>query len=214
MKNKWLSIAKIFMATSLVGIGLQSKAEITPNPVFQSGMVLQRDVVVPIWGTATPSATIIVTCNSLQTTAEVDANGKWKVFFPASAYGGPYTMTIQSSLESENSVVMTDVYFGDVFYCSGQSNMELEVQSCDNYTAVQAAANDNTIRQMKISKGVSKELTEKLPSISWKPATTAYVGSFSAAAYFCVLEMKKLEAYKDVPIGILNVSYEIGRAHV
>ena len=76
MKNKWLSIAKIFMATSLVSLGLQSKAAITPNPVFQSGMVLQRDVIVPIWGTATPSATITVTCNSVITTATADENGK------------------------------------------------------------------------------------------------------------------------------------------
>jgi sialate O-acetylesterase len=207
MKNKWLSIAKIFMATSLVSLGLQSKAAITPNPVFQSGMVLQRDVIVPIWGTATPSATITVTCNSDITTATADENGKWKALFPATTYGGPYTMTIQSSIDTETAVEMTDVYFGDVFYCSGQSNMELEVQSCDNYTTVQAAANDQTIRQMKISKGVSKELSEELPSVSWKPATSAYVGSFSAAAYFCVLEMKKLAAYKDIPIGILNVSY-------
>ncbi len=207
MRNKRLSITNVLVAMGLMGLGIQTKAEIEPSPIFQSGMVLQRDEIIPIWGTATEGATIRVTCNSIEASATVDENGKWKALFPATAFGGPYTMTIESSLESESSVVMTEVYFGDVFYCSGQSNMELEVQSCDNFTQVQAAANDQTIRQMKINKGVSKELSDELPIVSWRPATSASVGSFSAAAYFCVLELKKLDAYKDIPIGILNVSY-------
>ena len=110
-------------------------------------------------------------------------------------------------INDEVAMTMTDVYFGEVFYCSGQSNMELEVRQCNDFNAVKATANDETIRQMKVSKGVAYEPSDELPTVSWKPATAANVGSFSAAAYFCVLELKKLDAYKDIPFGILNNSY-------
>lgn len=175
-------------------------------PIFNSGMVLQRDVVVPIWGTADVNAKIKVEWNGISSDVAVaDANGKWKVSFPETNYGGPHDMTFY--VNDEVAKTYTDVYFGEVFYCSGQSNMELEVKSCNDFDLVKAAANDETIRQMKVAKGTSYELSETLPAISWKPATSAYVGDFSAAAYFCMLELKKLDEYKDIPFGILNNSY-------
>ncbi len=207
MKNKLLQFAKVFMATTFLGAGLSASAQITPCKIFQSGMVLQRDVVVPIWGTASANAEITISWNGTEAKSTADATGKWKVEFPATNYGGPFDMTIASSVEGENPVTLTDVYFGEVLYCSGQSNMELRVDQCDDYTNVKAAANDQTIRQMKVEKGTDYELSETLPTVSWKPATSAYVGNFSAAAYFCVLELKKLDAYKDIPFGILNNSY-------
>ncbi|MCR4799629.1 MAG: T9SS type A sorting domain-containing protein [Bacteroidales bacterium] len=207
MKNNLLRFLKTISSVGFLGFALSVSAQITPCKIFQSGMVLQRDVVVPIWGTASANAEITVACNGKEASATADSEGKWKVNFPATTYGGPYEMTITSSAEGELAKSFTDVYFGEVFYCSGQSNMELEVQSCDDFDAVKAAANDETIRQMKISKGTSYELTDELPSVSWKPATSANVGSFSAAAYFCVLELKKLDEFKNIPFGILNVSY-------
>ncbi len=207
MKNKLLRFAKIIMMTSFLGAGLSASAQISLCKIFQSGMVLQRDVIVPIWGTASANAEISISWNGSEAKSTADANGNWKVEFPATNYGGPFDMTITSSVEGENPIILTDVYFGEVFYCSGQSNMELRVDQCDDYANVKAAANDQTIRQMKVEKGTAYELSETLPAVSWKPATSAYVGNFSAAAYFCVLELKKLEAYKDIPFGILNNSY-------
>lgn len=205
MKNKILRTVKnlIFMSTFMYGI--QAQAQFATSPIFQSGMVLQRDVDVPIWGTSNAGDVIQITCNDKQASATTDSDGKWKVTFPQQTYGGPYTMVF--TVNEEESETYTDVYFGDVFYCSGQSNMELEVLSCNDYSTVKANANDETIRQMKIQKGTSAELSDELPSVAWKPATSTYVGNFSAAAYFFALEMKKLDAYKDIPIGILNVSY-------
>lgn len=205
MKNNWLRIIKGLMATSFLGLGFATTAQITPCKIFQSGMVLQRDVIVPIWGTASANADIKISWNGTEASTKSDANGAWKVEFPATNYGGPYDMVISSS--ADEAKTLTDVYFGDVFYCSGQSNMELTVSSCNDFETVRAAANDETIRQMKVEKGTSDELSDELPSISWKPATSAYVGNFSAAAYFCVLELKKLDEYKDIPFGILNNSY-------
>ena len=170
-------------------------------------MVLQYGKEIPIWGTAAANAVVKVECNEIFSTESVaDENGKWKVTFPATNYGGPYEMKVY--VNDEVAKTMTDVYFGEVFYCSGQSNMELEVRQCNDFSAVKAAANDETIRQMKVSKGVAYEPSDELPTVTWKPATSANVGSFSAAAYFCALELREMGAISnDIPIGILNNSY-------
>ncbi|MCQ2959381.1 MAG: T9SS type A sorting domain-containing protein [Bacteroidales bacterium] len=207
MRCSFLQAIKGLMAMTVLGASLSVSAQITPCKMFQSGMVLQRDVVVPIWGTASANAEITISWNGSEAKSTADADGKWKVEFPATNYGGPFDMTIASSAEDETTVTLKDVYFGEVLYCSGQSNMELRVDQCDDYANVKAAANDQTIRQMKVEKGTAYELSETLPTVSWKPATSANVGNFSAAAYFCVLELKKLDAYKDIPFGILNNSY-------
>lgn len=205
MKNKWLHFFKFVMASSFMSAGIVASAQtLKTSPIFASGMVLQRDVVVPIWGTTDANAEVTVSWNGVEAKSTADETGAWKVNFPATNYGGPYTMTIQTA---NASLEYTDVYFGEVFYCSGQSNMELEVQSCNDFSSVKAAANDETIRQMKVAKGTSYELSNDLPTVTWRPATSLYVGGFSAAAYFCVLELKKLDEYKDIPFGILNNSY-------
>ena len=198
----------VFVCFVLAGVcNLSFAQSLTVNSVFQSGMVLQYGTEVPIWGTAEANAVVKVECNETSSSESVaDENGKWKVVFPATNYGGPYEMKFY--VNDEVAKTMTDVYFGEVFYCSGQSNMELEVRQCNDFSAVKAAANDETIRQMKVAKGVAYEPSDVLPTVTWKPATSANVGSFSAAAYFCALELRKLGAISaDIPIGILNNSY-------
>lgn len=205
MNKKWLSLVKCIMVSVMTSIGVAVSAQTLKTcPIFASGMVLQRDVVVPIWGTADANAEVTVSWNGIEAKSVADENGAWKVMFPSTNYGGPYTMTIKTA---SATLEYTDVYFGEVLYCSGQSNMELEVQNCNDFSAVKKAANDETIRQMKVAKGTSYELSDELPTVTWKPATSLSVGSFSAAAYFCVLELKKLDEYKDIPFGILNNSY-------
>ncbi len=207
MKKNLLRIVQGCMVVGFMGFAASASAQnFKTNALFQSGMVLQRDVVVPVWGTADKGTVITAEWNNVKSSAATaDENGKWKIEFPATNYGGPFDMNFYAN----GDVVATykDVYFGEVFYCSGQSNMELQVSSCNDFDAVRAEADDETIRQMKVQKGVSTELSEDLPATSWTPATSAYVGEFSAAAYFCVKELKKQDAFKDIPFGILNVSY-------
>ena len=205
MKRKSLFV---FVCFVLAGVcNLSFAQSLTVNSVFQSGMVLQYGKEIPIWGTAAANAVVKVECNEKFSTESVaDENGKWKVVFPSTNYGGPYEMKVY--VNDEVAKTMTDVYFGEVFYCSGQSNMELEVRQCNDFSAVKAAANDETIRQMKVSKGVAYEPSDELPTVTWKPATSENVDSFSAAAYFCALELREMGAISnDIPIGILNNSY-------
>lgn len=90
-------------------------------PVLVSdGMVLQRNTPLTIWGTADPAEKICVKFQKKQYKVAADENGKWAVTLPAMKAGGPYSMTI-------NDIVLNDILIGDVFLCSGQSNMELPV---------------------------------------------------------------------------------------
>ena len=116
--------------------------------------------------------------------------------------GGPYTMNVSTSTQQTN---LSNVYIGDVWLASGQSNMEFEVSGTDSASTVIANANDQTIRQFKIPKGLANEPSNDLPSGSaWTPATSQYVSHFSAVAYFFA---KDLKPYINCPIGIINSSY-------
>ncbi len=206
MKRKNLLFGCLALAGILNFSNVVNAQNFKTSPLFQAGMVLQYGMEVPIWGTADAGAKVKAEWNGIESSEAVaDENGKWKVIFPSTNYGGPYEMNF--SVNGEVAKTYKDVYFGEVFYCSGQSNMELEVRQCNDYEAVKTAATDNTIRQMKIAKGVAYEPTDELPTVTWRPTTPNNVGNFSAAAYFFVLELKKLDAYKDMPIGILNNSY-------
>ena len=206
MKRKSLLFGCLALAGILNFSNVVNAQNFKTSPLFQAGMVLQYGMEVPIWGTADAGAKVKAEWNGIESSEAVaDENGRWKVVFPSTNYGGPYEMNF--SVNGEVAKTYKDVYFGEVFYCSGQSNMELEVRQCNDYEAVKTAATDNTIRQMKIAKGVAYEPTDELPTVTWRPTTPNNVGNFSAAAYFFVLELKKLDAYKDMPIGILNNSY-------
>ena len=115
--------------------------------------------------------------------------------------GGPYTMTIISGAQS---ISITNVYVGDVWLASGQSNMELTVSGADSASAVIASANDQKIRQFKIPPGFSDKPSDDLPSgCMWSPAISLYVGSFTAVGYFFA---KNIRSHIGVPIGIINSS--------
>ena len=207
MKRKSLLFRCLTLASFFSFSMVVNAQNFKTSPLFQSGMILQYGVEVPIWGTDTANAVVKVECNeNFSTESVADENGNWKVIFPSSKYGGPYEMKFY--VNGEVAKTYKDVYFGDVFYCSGQSNMELEVRQCNDYEAVKAAATDNTIRQMKIAKGVAYEPSDELPTVTWRPATPANVGNFSAAAYFFALELRKIGPISnDIPIGIINNSY-------
>jgi len=174
---------------------------LTPSKLFASGMVLQREKTIPVWGTSTAGDSIIVDLNGVSNGAKTDANGKWRVVLPSLDAGGPYVMKI-----SRNTDVLTytDVYIGDVFLASGQSNMEFTVSQDNAATTTIDTANNVTIREFKIAKATATEPSTELTSASWRAATSANVGSFSAVAYYFAAELQKTI---KVPIGIINSSY-------
>jgi len=179
-----------------------SAAQLNLSPVFGNGMVLQRDMVIPVWGSSTAGSTVTITIAGNSQSTIVESNGKWRIELPAMSAGGPFTMTITSGTQT---LTRTDVYFGDVWIAAGQSNMEFQVNGLNEAASIRASANDQKIRQFKVPKGLANEPSDELPTGSaWTPATASYINNFTAVGYYFA---KYLRENIDIPIGILNVSY-------
>lgn len=177
-------------------------AQLSVSSIFGNGMVLQRDHVIPVWGSAAVSSNVTVSLNGNDVTVQAGSDGKWKAELPAMSAGGPFTMTITSGTQT---LTRTDVYIGDVWLASGQSNMEFTVNQLTEAATIRATANDQKIRQFKVPKGLANEPSNELPAGSaWTAATSSAVGNFSAVGYYFA---KYLRENINIPVGILNISY-------
>jgi sialate O-acetylesterase len=187
----------------MVIFSFETIAAVQLSKIFASGMVIQRGTEVPVWGTASANDTITISFMGPNIVTIADTNGNWTIHLPAKIAGGPNTMVISTRTQT---LTLTDVYIGDVWLASGQSNMEMQVNwPIDNSAAIIAAANYQIIRQFKIPKGLANDPSEDLPNgCAWTPATSAYVTNFSAVGYLFAKEL-----YQDlsIPIGIINSSY-------
>ena len=169
--------------------------------IFSSGMVLQREQPIPIWGWGAPGAEIIARLSSSAARARVDARGAWSLLLPPRSAGGPFQLIVRAGADS---LVFSDVLLGDVWIASGQSNMEFQVKFAANAARAIAAANDSTIREFKIPNSWSNTPEADLAGGSWLPADVVHVGDFSAVAYFFV---RHLRPAASTPIGIVNATW-------
>ncbi len=179
-----------------------ARAGFVPASVFTDNMVLQRDRPVPVWGTADPKEKVTVEFAGQSKTIETDANGKWRTTLDSlAASKEPRDLTLRGS--GTNAVVLTNVLVGEVWLCSGQSNMEWTVSKSADYDAVKADANQPLIRHFKVPRRDRPFPEEKIDA-KWAVCTPETVGEFTAAGYFFARE---LERELGVPVGLLNVSY-------
>lgn len=167
--------------------------------LISDGMILQRDIPVKIWGWATPNEKIEVDFNKKKFQTTTSQNGNWEITLPSQKAGGPFEMTLSAS----NTIVLKNILFGDVWLCSGQSNMELPMERVkDKYSDIIAKANNSEIRQFLVPDqyDFAKENTD-LSSGEWKEVNPSNILSFSAVAYFFASE---IYAKYKVPIGLIN----------
>ena len=177
-------------------------SEVTLPRVIGSNMVLQRDMQVPIWGWASAGEEITVTLNTeplFSTTAVADAEGNWQVKLPAMSAGGPYTLRVTG----ENTLELTNVLFGEVWVCSGQSNMQWSVRASKDSEAEIAAGNYPNIRLFYVPR-IPAGLLQKDVEADWYETTPETITNFSAVAYYFG---RKLYKNLDVPIGLINTSW-------
>lgn len=192
----------ILLSALSLTTALASFSQLQTALIFQNGLVIQQNMPVPVWGSATAGDSITVTLNGVSASGLADTAGKWEVVMAAAAAGGPYTMTVVA--KSGSSKTFSNVYIGDVWLAAGQSNMEYLLSADVNGSSAIANANYQDIRQFKIPKGLSKEVSDELPGGSWTAATSTTVGNFSAVAYYFAQAIKP---HINVPIGIINASY-------
>lgn len=175
-------------------------ADLELGTPFQDGAVLQREKPVPVWGMAKPGAEVNVRFAGQSVSAKADGKGRWQ----ASLADMPASSTGQELIVSSDgqSRTVRDVLVGEVWLCSGQSNMAFKVKDVVNAQAEMAAADFPQIRQLLVATSIADEPQATVKAV-WTPATPQTVGNFSAAAYFFGRQLYK---ELDVPIGLLNVS--------
>jgi sialate O-acetylesterase len=203
-KSKLIRIIIVTLMVLMAGLTSQPiMAEITLPKVFCSHMVLQQQKPLVIWGWAQPGETVTVELCSMQTVVQANDRGEWKAVLPATNAGGPYTLTVTGS----SSVRFDDVMIGEVWLCSGQSNMAFGVNKLNDGEKVVAAANYPDIRLLLVDYDWAP-VPQKDIGGAWKvcsPQTLAEGGwgGFSAVAYFFGLELhKKL----GVAVGLIESS--------
>ncbi len=176
-----------------------AQAEVKMPEVFSSHMVLQRDAAIPVWGWADPGETVTVSIAGLQKSTTADPKGNWQVDLPPMQPGAP----LQLSVKGNNALVFEDILVGDVWLCSGQSNMEWRLSNTDNAAEEIAAAKHPTIRLFHVQRSW-KSVPQRNLEATWKPCTPETVPSFSAVGYFFGRELTQS---LNVPIGLINSSW-------
>jgi sialate O-acetylesterase len=185
---------------SWVAVGGLAWADVKPNAVCSDGMVLQQKAKTGVWGTADKGEKVTVTFRDKTYDATADDNGKWIVKVDTGAAGGPFPMTIKGN----NTLEYKNVMVGEVWICSGQSNMEMHVGSCDKSDkdyAHSAAANPK-LRMFTVGHNPQPQPVDNVNG-SWVEAAPDKVDGFSAVAYFFGCD---LQHRLDIPIGLIHTS--------
>jgi sialate O-acetylesterase len=176
-----------------------AKGDVRLPHVIGDRMVLQQKTPVPIWGWADPGEKVTVTLASDAVTTTADAGGNWSVKFAPLAAGGPLKMTVAG----KNTVTISDVLVGEVWVCSGQSNMQWPVNRADDAEEEIAAADYPQIRLFTVTRNTAEEPVDDCEG-QWAKCSPQTVPEFSAVGYFFG---RTLHDRLDVPIGLINSSW-------
>lgn len=176
-------------------------ADVQLPAIFGSHMVVQRDVPLPVWGTADPGEQVAVELDGKQAgKATADGEGKWRLNLSALSVGGaPHTL----SVSGKNTIKLEDILVGEVWLGSGQSNMEWSLASTQNAPAVIAAADHPEVRLFHVPKIQAPKPAADV-SAQWNPCTPATVPKFSGVLYYFGT---KLQEELKVPVGLINSSW-------
>ncbi|GGZ34106.1 9-O-acetylesterase [Echinicola pacifica] len=197
---------KFIMSVAFLSASLISYAEVRLPSIFSDNMVLQQQIPAPIWGWASPGAEVTITASWDGNSHQVKANqeGEWQLKLNTPKAGGPYQITISDGDE----VKLENVLIGEVWLCSGQSNMEMPLKGFSGQPilggneAIVNAKNDQ-IRLITVPRKGSVEEQKNFEG-QWEEASPAVASGFSATAWFFG---KQLQQSLDVPIGLVHVSW-------
>jgi len=169
---------------------------------ISDGMVLQRNMQIPVWGWANTKEKVTLQFKGKTYTATAGTDKKWKLFLQPEKAGGPYELVINGS----NTIIVKNILIGDVWFCSGQSNMEYELyKSAAIYQKEIAAAANDQIRHLQVERKIDFNSNSDIVSEKgWQASTPITVLNFSAVAYFFAKDL--IEKY-HVPIGLINCSF-------
>ena len=172
-------------------------ADVSLNNMFGDHMVLQQGIKNKVWGQADPGEQVTVTLAKQSHATTAGADGMWHVFLdPVQEYGGPHALTVKG----KNTVTFNDVLIGEVWVCSGQSNMQWSVNQANDPDLEKATAKYPTIRLISVPQVGTQEPQWNF-SGKWQVCSPETVGDFSAVGYFFG---RQLQQTLGVPIGLID----------
>ncbi|MHA4810628.1 sialate O-acetylesterase [Flavitalea flava] len=188
------------LATSVV------RANLRLPRLFMDNMVIQRDQPVAIWGWADAGEHVIIQFNGQNKKVKADKKGKWLIHLDPVSAGGPFQMVISGK---HDRLTFTNILVGEVWICSGQSNMEFQVQGVNGASAEIEQADFPQIRHFKVPAIIGLVPRDSLAGGDWQICSKETVGNFTAVGYFFARELyRKLH----VPVGLINTTW--GGTHV
>ncbi|WP_443939390.1 sialate O-acetylesterase [Pedobacter sp. MW01-1-1] len=204
MRKRFNSFKLSFLLTVSV---LSAGATVKPASLFTDHMVLQQQSNVAIWGWAKASSKvkIITSWNKKSYTVNADANGKWKAKVETPTAGGPYEI----ELNDGDKLILSDILIGEVWFCGGQSNMEMPMKGFKSQPilgsneAILKSTNSN-LRLYTVPRSSVLERQENSKPSLWKLAEPESVANFSATAYYFGSMLSEL---LHIPVGLINDSY-------
>ena len=197
--------AEILAFSTLLAFPCLAAADVKPHVLFTDGAVLQRGMPVPVWGTADDGEKVTVKFQG-QEVATTAKDGKWMVKLAELKAGGPFTL----SIEGNNKVEVADVLVGEVWVCSGQSNMEWTLNKAAEAEAAVPKADDPMLRLYTVPKAVSDEplatirRAESTGQRAWLSSDPDSAAKFSAVGYFFGRDLRKA---LGVPVGLIHTSW-------
>lgn len=194
--KKYIILFVLFLFSTVIAL-----ADVRLPKLFGDHMVLQRNKPIKVWGWASPGEEVSVSLNGQHINTVANSDGEWELELKKEKAGGPYELQVKGM----NEVMFEDVLIGEVWVCSGQSNMEWALQKTDNAETAIRDANNDQIRHIKIQRDVSDTPQDDLMTAAeWKVSTSENAPSFTAVGYYYA---KKLNEELGVPIGLINSSW-------
>lgn len=199
LPQRWLSLA-----TLIVSLALSLPAEVSLPKVFSDHMVLQQGKPIQVWGWAAAGEKVTVQIGESKVSATPNGKGEWKATLLAQKAGGPIKLVVSGA----NTITFEDVLIGEVWLCSGQSNMEMGIANCDGATQAIAEANRPRIRLLSVPNRWTP-LPQTDIEATWRVCSPESVkdggwGGFSACAYYFG---RKLQDELGVPIGLIDATW-------
>lgn len=191
---------KFILIVALCALTNVLSAQIKLPHIFGDNMVLQREKPIAVWGRANAKEKVTIKFHDQTKTTVADKAGKWSVKLDSEKAGGPYTLIVSG----KNSVTLTNILVGEVWICSGQSNMEWPVRMASNAAQEIAEANYPQIRHIKIPNVVASTPQADFASGDWKVCSPETAGDFTAVGYFFAVKLAK---ELNVPVGLINTSW-------
>ena len=197
---------KLLTALMIGASATGARADVKPAFAFTDNMVLQRGIAVPVWGTATPGERVTVAFAGQQKATIANEAGQWALKLdPLVASSDPAELTVSG----KDRVVLKNVVVGEVWICSGQSNMELKVEVCDHAQKEIAEAGHPLIRLFATPQIPANEPLRSIHGARWVECSPATIAKFSALGYYFGRELQRK---LGVPIGLINSSWGGTRA--